>query len=209
MEIGFAAPAWNRAGTIAVAATDEGLLPSAAAVDKATSGALRRAMEASRFKGKTGQVLELLAPSGVQASRVLLVGAGAANKFDARAAERLAAGVTARLLTGGETTLTFAVDSPKGAKMKPAELAAHLALGAQLRSYSFHKYRTKQLDEYQPTLATVTIGTEDASGAKKAWQQKRAVADGIFIARDLVNEPPNVMSPQEFAARAQALSKLG
>jgi leucyl aminopeptidase len=93
--------------------------------------------------------------------------------------------------------------------MKPAELAAHLALGAQLRSYSFHKYRTKQLEEYQPTLATVTIGTEDASGAKKAWQQKRAVADGIFIARDLVNEPPNVMSPQEFAARAQALSKLG
>src|SRR3954453_21877639 len=99
MDIGFATPSWNRAGTIAIAATEEGLLPSAAAVDKEAGGALRRAMESSRFKGKAGQVLELLAPSGVQASRILLVGTGAAKKFDLRAAEKLAAGVVARLLT--------------------------------------------------------------------------------------------------------------
>ena len=35
------------------------------------------------------------------------------------------------------------------------------------------------------------------------------MADGIFLARDLVNEPPNVLYPAEFARRAKALAKLG
>jgi len=154
-------------------------------------------------------MVELLAPSGMQASRIVVAGVGKAETFDGPAAEKLAAGVAGKLLTSGETEITFAVDVPKGAKQKSAQLAAHLALGAQLRGYSFHKYRTKQLDEHQPTLTGVTIGTDDASGAKKVWGRLRAVADGVYLARDLVNEPPNVMSPQEFAARARELSKLG
>ena len=71
------------------------------------------------------------------------------------------------------------------------------------------KIRDKQREEHEPTLANVTIGTDEASSARKAWERMRAIADGVFLARDLVNEPPNVMSPQEFATRARALSKAG
>jgi leucyl aminopeptidase len=209
MQIGFAAPSADCAGTIAVGATERDLLPAAQAIDRQLNGTLRRAAETSRFKGKPGQVVELLAPSGIQASRVLLVCTGPADKFDGPAAEKLAAGAVARLLTSGEKNLLFRIDLPKGAKLKPQQLAAHLALGAQLRGYSFHKYRTKQRDEHEPTLSNVTIATEEASAARKAWERLRAVADGVFFARDLVNEPPNVMSPQEFAERARGLSKLG
>jgi leucyl aminopeptidase len=209
MQISFAAPSTDRPGTLVVGATENGLLPGALALDKRVTGALERALETSRFKGKPGQMVELLAPSGMQASRIIVAGLGKGEKFDGQSAERLAAGVVGRLLTSGEKEITFAVDLPKGAKTKSAQLATHLALGAQLRGYSFHKYRTKQLDEHQPTITTVTIGTDDASGAKKAWGRQRAVADGVYLARDLVNEPPNVMSPQEFAARARELVKLG
>src|SRR3954454_1470253 len=161
MQISFAAPSADPAGTIVVGGSDKDLLPAASALDKRLNGALRRAAGASRFKGKAGQFVELLAPAGMKAARVVLAGVGQPDKFGAPQAERLAAGVVGRLLTSGERDLTFESDAPKGAKVKAAELAAHLAMGAQLRSYSFHKYRTKQREEHEPTLANLVIGTDD------------------------------------------------
>jgi leucyl aminopeptidase len=209
MQISFAAPQTDRKGTLVVGGSERDLLPAANDLDRQIGGALRRAVEATRFKGKPGQIVELLAPQGIQASRILLVGIGRADKIDGATAEKVGAAAVARLLTSGETDATFLIDSSRDRKIKPGQLAAHIALGAQLRSYSFHKYRTKQREEHEPTLRNVTIGTREASAARKAWERMRAVADGVFLARDLVNEPPNVMSPQEFAARAKALGKLG
>ena len=209
MQITFAAPSFKGTGALAVAGFEGGLSASAAELDKALGGALTRAMKTGQFKGKSGQVLELLAPAGLDASRVLLLGLGKARALDGRALEKAAASTVGRLLTGGEKSLSIMIEPPKGAKLKVAEVAVHLAMGAQLRSYSFIKYRTKQREEHEPTLANVIIGTREAAGARKAWEPMRAVAEGVFLARDLVNEPPNVMSPQEFATRAKQLSKLG
>src|SRR5581483_11036264 len=148
MRVSFAAPPSDPTGTVVVGASDKDLLPAAAALDKRLGGALRRAAEASRFKGKTGQFVELLAPTGMKAARVVLAGIGQPDKFNAPQAEKLAAGVVGRLLTSGEKELAFNIDQPKGAKLKAQELAAHLAMGTQLRSYSFHKYRTKHREEH-------------------------------------------------------------
>src|SRR6185437_2598073 len=69
--------------------------------------------------------------------------------------------------------------------------------------------RTRNLDEYKRHLADVTLATADAAAARRAWAGLEAVADGIVLARDLVNEPPNVLYPAEFARRAKALARLG
>ncbi len=53
------------------------------------------------------------------------------------------------------------------------------------------------------------MASADVAAAKKAYQALDAVADGVTLARDLVNEPPNVLYPAEFARRAKALVKLG
>ncbi|HKD24287.1 MAG TPA: leucyl aminopeptidase [Rhizomicrobium sp.] len=210
MQIGFATPSIGGTGALIVGATEGGgLTATASAVDKATDGALARAQGVTRFAGKSGQVVELLAPAGLKASRILLVGLGKPQEFDTRAAERLAASIVGRLLTSGETEIMFAVDAPKGAKLKGDVLAAHLALGAKLRSYTFNDYRTKKREEHEPTLTKVTVGTADAAGARRRWASLEALAEGSFVARNLVNEPPNVLSPQEFANRAKALTKLG
>jgi leucyl aminopeptidase len=210
MQLSFAAPHAVSEGTWVVGAMDgAALTPAAAKADKDMGGALKRALAAGKFTGKRGQILEVLAPSGLKASRVLLVGLGQASDFDGNAAENLAAGAIARLQPSGETAATFEIDPPKGAKLKPAELAAHLAMGARLRSYTFNKYRTKDLADHEFKLKTVTVATSDASGAKKAWRALDAVAAGMFLARDLVNEPPNVLFPAEFAARCKELAELG
>jgi len=211
MQLSFAAPGAIGTGTLIVGAVEGGaLLPAAAKADKAAGGAITRGLGFSRFKGKPGQTLEILAPSGVKASRIIVVGLGKPADFDAARAENVGASVFGRLNGAGESEATFDIDVPKGGKLKPAQLAAHLAMGAQLKSYSFTKYRTKNLDEHEQRLKTVRIATGDASGAKRAWAALDAVASGVFLARDLVNEPPNVLSPAEFAKRAKAtLSKAG
>ena len=65
MKIGFSAPAMPRAGAIIVGVMDGGdFTPMAERLDKATDGALRRAMDASRFTGKRNQTLTVIAPAG-------------------------------------------------------------------------------------------------------------------------------------------------
>jgi leucyl aminopeptidase len=91
-----------------------------------------------------------------------------------------------------------------------AEQAADLALGAQLRAYSFERYKTKRKEgEERPALAKITVAVGDLSAARTAWASRAAIGEGAAIARDLVNEPPNVLYPEEFARRATELKKLG
>ena len=216
MQISFVAPSDVKEGDVTagawvVGAVEGGaLLPAAARLDKASGGALTRALKFSRFTGKAGQMLEVLAPAGLRASRLLLVGLGKADSVDEKGLETLGAQIVGRLNTAGERAASIEIDVPKGSKVKKAELAAHLAFGAKLKSYSFDKYRTRNLDEYEKKLKAVRIVTPDVAAAKKAHAGLVAVAEGIFLARDLVNEPPNILYPAEFARRAKAqLSKLG
>ena len=211
MQLSFAAPGAVGSGTLVVGAMEGGkLLPAAAAADKQVGGALTRALGFSRFTGKPGQMLEVLAPAGVKASRLVVVGLGEPQSCDGSRVETAAASVIARVSRSGETKVTFQIDLPKGAKMKPAQAAAHIALGARLQTYAFNHYRTKNLDEHQQRIETVNVWTSDTQGARRAFAPLDAIASGMHLARDLVNEPPNVLSPTEFARRAKAnLAKAG
>ena len=214
MQISFTSPSVVTVpvsgGAWVVGAAGTALLPAAVAADKASGGAIGRAMKISTFAGKSGQMLEVLAPAVLKASRILLVGLGEPDKLDEKGLETLGAQIVGRLFTSGETAATLEIDVPKGNKVKKAELAAHLAFGATLKSYSFNKYRTRNLDEYARKLKTLKVATPDVAAARKAHAGLQAVADGIFLARDLVNEPPNVLYPAEFARRARAvLTRLG
>jgi leucyl aminopeptidase len=205
MQISFAAPSLNASGALVLGVGEgQSLTGLAQDADKASGGALKRAMGGTKFTGKVGQVLEVLAPQGLKAARVILTGTG--KGLDSGAAEKLAAGVVARLYTAGVKEIAFAVEAPK---LKPGVLAVHLAMGAKLRSYAFNNYRTKNRDEYETTISSVTVGTRDSAAARKAWSTMEAIAEGVFLARDLINEPPNVLYPAEFARRVKALTKLG
>ncbi len=97
------------AGSWVVAAVEGGvLLPAAAAADKASGGALSRALKFARFKGQSGQFVGVLAPAGVPASRLLLVepgGAGGAGRD--HGLETIGAQIVGRLLTAGEGKASF------------------------------------------------------------------------------------------------------
>jgi leucyl aminopeptidase len=211
MDLSFAAPQPVGSGVWVVAATENNtLLPSAVKADKAVGGALARASGASRFSGKSGQLLEVLAPAGVKASRIIVVGLGKPGECDGGRIESATAAAIGRIANSGETEISVQLEVPKGAKLRAADLAAHVAFAARLKTYNFNRYRTKNLDEHQQRLKSIRVLTDDVAGARRSFGPKDAVATGICFARDLVNEPPNVLSPEEFARRARAtLTKAG
>jgi leucyl aminopeptidase len=166
-----------------------------------------RAAASERFKGKLAATLDLVAPSGLRAARLIVIGCGKARDLQPKDFPRLG-GVALGKAPGAAGEITILAELPGGA-MKP-DAAAGLALGARLRSYNFDRYKTKKKDDdAQPSTIKVTVGVANVAAARKAWDRGLAIADGVVMARDLVNEPANVLFPEEFAKRATALRKLG
>ncbi len=205
LDIAVAKPGLPRSGALvllleegATAASPTGALLAAA--DEATGGAVSRALAVAEFTGKKGQSASILAP-GAGLSRVLAIGLG---KLDGIAETTLED-------AGGSIVPALAKEPAAAVStvgLAPAQ-AASVALGAVLRAYRFDRYRTKEKAEDKPKLARLTLLADAAPKVKAAWEPKKAVAEGVYIARDLVSEPPNVLNPPEMAKRCQALGKLG
>jgi leucyl aminopeptidase len=172
-----------------------------------TGDLVRRAATADRFKGKNGSLLDLVAPAGLDASRLVIVGVGKARDLKAQDFVKLG-GIATGKIPAAASEATLIADLPGGA-IKP-ERAADIALGVQLRAYAFERYKTKRKDdEDKAAKVKVTIAVAGVAAVEKAFAPRAAVADGVAMARDLVNEPANVLYPEEFARRAGSLKKLG
>ena len=201
LDIAFAKPSLPQSGAL-VLLIAEGDKPSGLwkQADEATGGAIGRALEVAEFKGGKGKTCAILAP-GAGLSRVLAVGLGKSGDLKQTTIEAAGGAIVAAL--GREETATVATGG-----LKPAQ-AAEVALGAVLRGYRFDRYRTKEKAEDKPKLASLTIATSDPAKANTAWGKLKGVANGVFVARDLVSEPPNVLNPAEMAKRCEALAELG
>jgi leucyl aminopeptidase len=172
-----------------------------------TAALVKRAAEANHFKGKSGSVLDLLEPEGIKVQRLIVLGAGKATEVSDKDCLKLGGSLAGKLNSGSEA-VTVMAEWPDGA-MAPAQAAA-IASGMRLRAYKFDRYKTKKKDGEERALRTdVSFAVEDVAASKKAFVPDSHVVDGVTLARDLVNEPPNVLYPQEFARRATQLQKLG
>jgi leucyl aminopeptidase len=203
MKISFEKPVQPKSG-IAVILVEEGakLEGLAKQIDEAGGGQLSRAIKAGGFEGKKEAVLDVIAPGG-GLDRVILMGLGKVNALQAREIELLGGAVTG-LLQGVKAKKAVVVAGALGA----SENIARLASGARLRRYSFDGYKTKK-DKKDNGLDGLSVLTPEVAATKKAYAAWDAVAAGNHVARDLVNEPANVLFPSEFANRAKALAKLG
>ena len=205
VKIGFSSFSVAARGALVVFADDELKFgPVAARTLGEAADLIRRAAAASKFKGKLRATLDLLAPAGLDAERVLVVGTGKVSALNPGDFIRLGGTVSGRIRSGKVTILAETSDGPM-----TAEHAAQLASGARLRGYRFDRYKTKKKDDDDAPKADISVAVADVAAAKKAYQPLDNIADGVMLARDLVNEPPNVLYPEEFARRAARLSKLG
>jgi leucyl aminopeptidase len=172
-----------------------------------TGDLVPRAASADRFTGKQGTSLDIVAPSGLDLPRLVVVGTGKEDELKSRDIVKLGGVAMGKVPAAAANATIFAEFASGPLK---ADQVAELALGARLRAYTFDLYKTKRKDdEIRLDRIEVNFACSGANAAEKAWAKTSTIADSVVFARDLVNEPANVLYPGEFARRASALSKLG
>ena len=192
--ITFAAPGRKPAGTVILLVGQDLVLgPQARALE--VEEVCRRAASAADFNGKMRETLELLAPAGTDLDRLVLLGTG--NPAEIGEGDWLRLGGAAMAAIGNAKAATVLLERPDG-RRAPRTAAADFALGMKLRAYRFDNYRPVKGDNGSTRKgpAEITIVVADAPAARQAWAARAAIADGVLLARDLVNEPANVLGPE-------------
>ncbi len=187
---------------------DEVFSDAASAYDEALGGALTRAAKAAGFIGKSGSQADVFGVDG-GAPHIVLLGLGKRADFDLAAAEALGGRAVARVGSTEAKALAILADDVEIDGEVAADIAARIALGARLRAYRFDKYHTTGEAAEKPSLAKIAVHGASATAAKSRYADLDAIADGVFLTRDLVSEPANVLYPESFAERCKELASLG
>ena len=199
MKISFAGQTLPRSGTLVLFAGEGGKLGNIAqAADDRTNGQIAKAMKAADFEAKRDKSLDLVAPGG-GFDRIIIFGLGKMDDLKTADVEMLGGAIAGTLQGLKIKQASIGVDMP--------DAAALIASGARLRHYSFLGYKSKKPEGNRLTGLDILCGSPAA--AKKAYAPLEAVAEGVHLARDLVNEPPNVLFPVEFAKRVKDLARYG
>ncbi len=188
----------SKADTVLVFANDKGkLLTGGAVLDKAAGGLLTSALATREgFTGKLGETMAVFLPKAAGYAQALVVGTGDSAKLERLSYETMGGKSLPALKSIAAKKVDVLMDTDK------AEYAASFGAGLNLRNYVFDKYKSKAKGDKTKAAAElkdVSIIT-NAAGAAKLYDEYAAVAQGVFLARNLVNEPANVLYPESYAA---------
>ena len=160
------------------------------------------------FKGKPGQAIDIAAPNGLEAKRLLVLGAGKIDPDKPASGAAWAdrgGSLAAKIMGLAAASVSVVLDGHEAMPGAVAELAA----GLRLRHYKFDKYKSRKKDEEPADYPTVTLHVVDPAATAAAIAARMPAVEGQILARDLINEPANVLGTEEFAERASALASLG
>ena len=195
--------------TFVVFVADDLALPkSAIALSEKLQPLLTRAAESEKFKAKAQSTLTVLAPESLDVERIVFLGIGPAGEREKLNWLTMGGSLCSKLPASKAASILF--ETADGVQVQP-EHVADFALGLELKAYAFESYKTKKKDGEgaEPGPSAVSLLVAGKTAAKKAFKSREAVAEGVILARNLVNEPPNILYPVEFAERASQLEKLG
>ncbi len=181
-------------GRIAVLADpDQPASPGFKRLDRLTKGTLARAAGSEAFgKLKPGEAMDLAYPPGIAADAVQLI--RLPKKAEQAQARKAGSAVGKSHGAGGSLILA-----------EGHARAADIAFGLAMRAYDFDSHKTGEKSAPGP----VTLMATNPESVAKAAAPMAAVAEGVFFTRDLVNEPANVLTTHDFAARLAAMQELG
>lgn len=210
MRISFAEIAAPKSGAYVVLIGEgDSMSASATEADAAIGGAIKRGLSAQGLKGKPSEMIDLPTPAAAGYDRLIAASIGEPAKLTALTAQNLGGDLYNRLVRGDLKQVSIACEAPEGAAMEDDVLAAEIAYGIRLAAYRFAKYRTKGAAAKDPVLSTIRIMSGSAAAARKRFSALDRIADGVHMARDLMEEPPNELYPETFAEQCKSLEELG
>jgi leucyl aminopeptidase len=187
------------------------LSEAANAADHLLDGLVSQVCAAGEFKGNQGEMLTLYSVGKLAARRLILVGLGAQETLDTQAYRRASAIAARHAQKTGAHSIALALLMDTRGSDAAQQVQAEVE-GTLLGTYTFKKYKHSEDDGNDRGISAVTFVTsgDHARESDAALAHGTALAEATNFARDLINEPPNVMTPTELANRASAMaSSLG
>ncbi len=180
----------------------------AAAVDRALGGAVSQLIKQGEIKGKPNEITMLHSFGKLPAARVVVVGLGKKSDLSVNKV-RGAVAETCRWLRAREISTIATV--PQGAninKIGPGDAAQAIAEGALLGTYTFRKHMTNKEDKPGEIKRLSIVGASRLKAQLgKGADKGRIISEATNLARDMVNEPANYMTPTDMAETAARLAR--
>ena len=180
--------------------------PALQALDAVLGGTLSRVLAAEKFEGKPGQSSHFYTDGRLAAPRVLVVGLGQKNEASAEAVRRAAAHGARRARDLGAVSAAMFLPGEGVPARQRAQAAAE---GAILGSYRFDKYLTEKNGKALGAVAVVEPDRRQQALAREGVRLGEIWAQATCAARDLVNEPANLVTPTYLAGRAEEIARAG
>lgn len=184
---------------------------SLSGLDRRLGGRLTDALAAGDFHAQEGDRLVLYGPRGGDLVRVILIGVGEADQIDDASVRALGARVGSEVNRASNGRVVMVV--PNGPGLAPEASAALLSEGALLGGYRFDRYKSKgkgkgKAARNRPTLKIVfTRKARSLAAVRSAAKRAVTLAECQIEARDLSNEPPNVLYPETLARAARSMAR--
>lgn len=210
MKFTFSKATIPNSGILAILVSEGGKLSAQAeSLDKKTGGALKKAMKAAQYTGKKGKNLVVYSPANTGLEAVILVGVGGAKDQDSALNIERIGGTIAPTLNAHRFTKATVLAEKLG-KFSAEEVAAHIGYAAKLKAYHFYKYFTTKKAEEYPTFKELNLLVTNTKAAEDKFKVLDKIAEGVYLTRDVVSEPPNVIYPESYAKIiAKELQPLG
>jgi leucyl aminopeptidase len=175
-------------------------VPAIRALDRRLKGKLSEQIQKSKFMGAEGSSLTYSTAGTLPASHLLLVGLGKANEADFDIWRKAGARARKEASTLGAQQIAFFFAPDKD----PDGAAGAVVEGTMLASYRFNKYRSNSGNA--TALKSLTLfkpGLKRTPSLQRSLRTVEQTLPGVFLARDLVNEPPSVTTARFLGEQAQ------
>ncbi len=180
--------------------------PPVAALDRALKGLLSEVVKSEKFEGKPEQIAYVQTAGRLPARRVLLVGLGIRKELNAERVRRAAAAALRRSRDLGAKVVSAAL---LGDGLPGKIRAQALAEGALLGIYTFDRYKREKNEKAVQEIRVVDPQARLAAEVRDGLRLGEILAGATCFARDLVNEPPNQVTPTYLAKVAAQIAEAG
>jgi leucyl aminopeptidase len=169
-------------------------------LDRRLKGQLGRRIEKSKFTGAEGSSLLYTTAGVLPAVQILLVGLGGEAEIVSDTWCKAAARARKEAAAVGAAELAFFFTPGKGAD----SVAAAIVEGVLLASYQFNKYRSNsKAPTEMRALTFFAPGLKRSVALEHAAERAQTIAAAVYVARDMVNEPPSVATARFLGEQAE------
>lgn len=184
------------------------LTKTATIVDGLLDGLIHERCTDGEFKGKLGEILTIHPMGRLAATRVIVVGLGDLQKINSQIVQRASAGATRHLQNTGAHQIVLAIDVHADRLDLAQGVQAQLE-GALLGLYTFRIYQQTKHSSNGNGISHIKLLTEEEHRAEveQSIHKAQILAEATNFARNLINEPPNVLMPSELANRTSAMAQ--